>query len=1040
MCLRFSFTVILLFTTSFMFSQSKSTIKEYRKTFTTYPYSDPDPVPDFKKIYPYFRFDGFTDKPIQKEWKVVELENEYIKVMILPGIGGKIWTAIEKSTNQPFIYYNHSVKFRDVAMRGPWTSGGIEANYGIIGHTPNCASPVDYIVKQKEDGSASCYIGWLDLLTRTNWCIEINLPADKAYFTTHSMWYNNTAIEQPYYHWMNVGIKTKGNLQFVYPGTKYIGHEGEYSDWPVNKTNNKKIDFYEQNNFGGYKSYHVFGKYADFFGAYWHDDDFGMARYSLHEEKAGKKIWIWGLSQQGMIWEKLLTDTDGQYAEIQSGRLFNQNAEGSTLTPFKHLSFEPYATDEWTEYWYPVLHTKGFVKANEYGALNVGYKEEWLKIYFSPVREINDQLVIKQDGKIIYNKLIHVSPLKVFVDSVKTSTPPIDLLISIGENKFVYSSDPHADELSRPVDAPADFNWNTAYGYYIAGKEFMDQRLYAKAEEKLIQSLKLDSNFLPALNKMAELYYHNMEYAKALVLSKRALSIDTHDGASNYYYGLINEKLGNITDAKDGFDLAVLSSSYRAAAYTALSELYLNEKKYDKALHYTDRALFYNAGNVSAYKIKAMLYRKQGKQTEATQALSAIENMDPLSHFSSFEKYLWSNREEDKKNFLSEIQNELPYQSFLELAMDYYNNGCLEDAFKVLDLSPSHALVNYWKDYINYKLGNKHGQYVAEGNKNSPAFVLPFRAESLSMLQWVTSQTSDWKPKYYLALLYRSANNIEESNKLMNEIGNDPGESFFYAARASMNNDDTRKEKDLLKAYELDKEQWRYVKKLSEYFLDKQDGAKALSLVEPFYKKHPDNYIIGLLYSKCLFQNKRYSDAGNLLLSVNVIPFEGATEGRELYRQAMLMQAIQRIKDEKYKKAIGLISKAKLFPQNLGSGKPYDEDIDYRAEYYLAALCYERMKNKEAADKMYKGVAAFQNGNEGYKTNFVLQAWALKEAGNDDAAKRLMDKKLSLEKNIEYAEWFRDIFSGTNEREIEMKDGNMLLLKEIAGLRKSRKK
>lgn len=134
-----------------VFSQpEKSIIKEYSKSFTTYPYSDPNPVPLLTPLYPYFRYDGFTDKPVQKEWKVVELENDYIKVMILPEVGGKIWTAIEKSTGQPFIYYNHVVKFRDIAMRGPYTSGGLELNYGIIGHTPNCATPVDYIIEEKK--------------------------------------------------------------------------------------------------------------------------------------------------------------------------------------------------------------------------------------------------------------------------------------------------------------------------------------------------------------------------------------------------------------------------------------------------------------------------------------------------------------------------------------------------------------------------------------------------------------------------------------------------------------------------------------------------------------------------------------------------------------------------------------------------------------------------------------------------------------------------------------------------------------------------
>ncbi len=142
---------------------------------------------------------------------------------------------------------------------------------------------------------------------------------------------------------MNAGIKAAGNLELIYPGTHYIGHGGEVFPWPIHPGNGKNLSFYEQNDFGPYKSYHVFGRHTDFFGAYWHDDDFGMGRYSTRDDKLGKKAWIWGLSRQGMIWEKLLTDTDGQYVEVQSGRLFNQAAEGSTLTPFKHRGFEPYA-------------------------------------------------------------------------------------------------------------------------------------------------------------------------------------------------------------------------------------------------------------------------------------------------------------------------------------------------------------------------------------------------------------------------------------------------------------------------------------------------------------------------------------------------------------------------------------------------------------------------------------------------------------------------------------------------------------------------
>ena len=116
----------------------------------------------------------------------------------------------------------------------------------------------------------------------------------------------------------------------------------------------------------------MLGRESDFWGAFWHDDDFGMGRYSPRDEKLGKKIWIWGLSRQGMIWEKLLTDTDGQYVEVQSGRSFNQAAEESTRTPFKHRGFLPYGTDTWTEYWFPVVGTKGLVAAPRSAASTCG--------------------------------------------------------------------------------------------------------------------------------------------------------------------------------------------------------------------------------------------------------------------------------------------------------------------------------------------------------------------------------------------------------------------------------------------------------------------------------------------------------------------------------------------------------------------------------------------------------------------------------------------------------------------------------------------
>ena len=154
----------------------KAIIKEEQRTIKTYPFSDPNPVPVLTsnpKIYPYHKFEGYALEGESKNWNVVHLENEHIEVWVLPEVGGKVWGAREKSKGAEFIYRNEVLKFRNIAMRGPWTSGGIEFNFGIIGHTPATATPVDYKIIEETDGSVSCIVGATDWPSRTDWRVKI---------------------------------------------------------------------------------------------------------------------------------------------------------------------------------------------------------------------------------------------------------------------------------------------------------------------------------------------------------------------------------------------------------------------------------------------------------------------------------------------------------------------------------------------------------------------------------------------------------------------------------------------------------------------------------------------------------------------------------------------------------------------------------------------------------------------------------------------------------------------------------------------------
>ncbi|WP_017497328.1 DUF5107 domain-containing protein [Flavobacterium sp. WG21] len=1026
------FLSVLLFGSLFVNAQNKPTIKEYKKVFTTYPFSDPDPIPKpDTKVYPYFRFDSFTDKPVQKEWKVIELENDYIKLMILPEIGGKVWSAVEKSTGKDFIYNNHVIKFRDIAMRGPWTSGGVEGNYGIIGHTPNCATPVDYITLTRADGSISCVIGVLDLLTRTSWKLDINLPKDKAYFTTNSFWFNSTETEQPYYTWMNTGIKAAESLQFIYPGQSYIGHNGEHNSWPIDKENGKDLSFYKNNDFGGYKSYHVFGKYDDFFGGYYHDEDFGMGRYGNHDDKPGKKIWIWGLSQQGMIWEKLLTDTDGQYVEVQSGRLFNQASEGSSLTPFKQRSFAPYQTDLWTEYWFPVKQTKGFVKANNYGAVNVKNENGWLKIYFSPLQKLNEKLEVFDNGKKIYSKDISVNTLQSFKDSIQIAVDPNQLKLTLGENKLVWNSAPEDGNLNRPLEIPKDFDHNSVYGLYLQGKNYLSFKDYVKAEEKLTACLQKDPNYAPALADLAILQIRKFQYREALHSASKALSIDTYHSAANYYYGLANLHLGNTTDAKDGFDIAAASVEFRSSAYTALSKIYFRENDLAKAAEYAEKSLRNNQDNLESLQLLAVLSRLQNNKSRAVEILNTINNVDPLNHFVGFEKYLWDLSEASKQHFTALIQNEMPQQTYLELGIWYTQLGRKEEALKVLSLALPNAEIVYWKAYLENK--------AVDLSKIQPDNSFPFRGETAEILEKLIKTNPQWQLKYHLALIEWNRDNVSKAKDLFLQCANLPVDPAFYGAKASLfKNDPQLVLSSLQQAIKIDSQSWRYPKLLTEYYIAQKQFDKALATAAPFYKKHPQNYLMGMLYAKTLLLNKKYAAADTFLTQLEILPFEGATAGRQLYHEAKLMQALAEIKNKQYKKALQLISDAKLWPKNLGVGKPYDEDIDERLENWLNYQCYTSLGDTDKAKDALQNIIAFNPKVDNTVMNFLpanqlITAWAIEKTSSEQKAEEWLQKQARLYPDNKIVQWTFETYrkKQSNILTEEEKDGEVRIIEKL---------
>ena len=988
----------------------EASISEQKITMKTYLFSDPDPVPDMEKNYPYFRFDGYTNKSTQQEWNMVVLENPYIKLYVCPDIGGKIWGAIEKSTGGEFLYFNDVVKFRDVAHRGPWTSGGIEFNFGVMSHVSTCSTPQDYVLKENDDGSVSCVIGAIDLHTRTKWNVEIRLPGDKAFVETTASWFNTHEVPVTFYHYMNAAAKTAGNLEFLYPGSYHIGHDGKGGEWPVE--NGIDISFYDNNDFGSYKSYHVINAYSNYFGGYWHEDDFGFGRLGHYEEMPGKKLWLWGLADEGEIWVDLLTDTKGQYIEFQSGKSFNQAMEGSSLTPFKHSEFIPFDADISKELWFPLKQTGGMVAASEYAVLNVQKIDGSVRILLSALQKIGSSLVVASGGKILGQEAVDLEPLELFTMDVRLDATR-DFSVRLGDELLEYSSKREDLIVDRPVDPNPDFDWNSAIGLFTKGFELEKQQsyipgghAYRKAHDLYLKSLELDPAYAPALNRLAFSYYRRMEYQKALVCALRSLAIDTYDPEANYLFGLVNAKLGKSTNAKSGFSIAVQSTQYRNAAYTQLARLHLREKKFSKASAYALKALDFNRHNMVALEILALAQRQLGESAQAERTLEKIADLDATSAFVRYERIRPGKA--DKHSLQGLITNELPAESYLRLAIQYFHYGLPGESIEILRLSPEHALVYLWLAYLDPA---EEQHWLEAGLEMPPDFVFPYRAETYAVLDHLMKKNDNWKLRYYAALVCWKKDLLEKAREFIEACGDEPEYVPFYLAKAKLFEQDREvKNAALARARAIQPENWRVNLALVEKHLVDGEFEQAAMLARESLKDYPERSVLGLHYATALLELEEYKKCISFLESYEVIPFEGAVRGRIIYREASIRESLAALRKNQYKKAIEYAQKATLWPRNLGSGKPYN--ADERLEDYIMAFSYEKLGRKTEADACFARVRDYRIQDHQQENAFLyLQVDALKNAGKQEAALRLIESARSKDPGNPYVAWVRSMES-----------------------------
>lgn len=935
-------------------------IKEEIVSLPTYDFGKGNPVPvlaENPKIYPYFKFEEYEHSPKSKNWKVVTLENEYIKVMILPEIGGKVWGAIEKSTGEEFLYKNEVIKFRNIAMRGPWTSGGIEFNFGIIGHHPATATAVDYLTRTNTDGSVSCIVGNLDLPSNTRWTVEIRLEKDKAYFETNASWYNASPLTESYYNWMTAAAVATNDLEFFIPGNAYVEHNGDAHPWPIDEEG-RNLAMYKNNNFGPAKSYHVVGEYNDFFGGYYHDRNFGFGQWSPYEEMPGQKLWLWALSRSGGIWEDLLTDTDGQYIEFQAGRLFDQYSAGAT-NPISQVGFDPYMMDRWSEIWFPIKEIGGMEDASKHGILNVETENGEVIIGINALQKIDSKLRVVVNGITSVEK-IGMQPMEVFKTNLPAKvTDTIEVFIDGTE--LSYSNNPEANIIKRPFYPDKNLKVSKSEQLLFEGTEALEFREFELAHQKLSELVALDPSHQAGLIKLAELEFRRTNYNIALKLANSVLQMDTYHSGANYIAGITYRAQNEHINALESLGWAARDIKYRSVAYSQMAEVYLLDKKNIRAKTYANKALDFNTYNINAREVLLSVQRLIGNKDGFENEMSAITSIDPLNHFVENQNNLLLGDQALDIHTSENITNEFKAETLLALALRNLEMGFKEEALATLGAN-SDTKIKIWKAYLNRDLvPEKAAQLLNEITSANVTFVFPYRRETIPVLEWATTQNSNWKLKYYLAQNYIAVGSKEKGISILRDLGTTPTSDIFYRFRAKFIKDDSfeNKSKDYQKALALNPKDWKVWEESIQFYLNIEKYDLAYNLSKKAYRNFKNNYNIGLAHAKSLLNTKRFDDVLNVLKSVQVLPYEHASESRKIYTRAHMAVALKLMNKRNFEKAITILNKSKEWPENIGVGKPYQPDE--RAQDYMLAIAYSNIDNTKKSEELLKAVTNYTN-------------------------------------------------------------------------------
>jgi Tfp pilus assembly protein PilF len=767
-------------------------------TLPTYPVGPAEPNPMFYAgrqyqgargpIYPYPLLDQLGDTREERTWRALWLENEYVKLSVLPEIGGRIFTALDKTNGYDFFYRQHVIKPALIGMLGAWISGGVEWNV-LHHHRATTFMPVQSAIASNADGSRTIWIGETEWRHRMRWVVGITLRPGRSWVEVSVRMVNRTPLSHSVLYFANPAVSANESYQILFPpdvAWATFHAKVEFSPWPIARGRFRGTDYAPGTDLSWWKnhpnpvSFFVYDSNLDFFGGYDHARHAGVAHVADHETVPGKKLWEWGNGPDGRAWDAILTDDDGPYIELMAGGYSDNQPDYSWIAPGE--------TKALVQRWFPIRDLEGLAAANLEAAANIDVEGGVARVAVNTTTaRPGARLRLVAGERVLAEETVDVAPDRPLVREIGVGSLTRDdlrLSLTSAEGEELLSLTP-VERLDTPeptpyAPPPPPKEVKSVEELVLAGRrleQFHNPSI--EPEPYYREALRRDpgdsgANAALGLLALRRGLFEDSERLTGLAVSRvTANHTRARSGEAQYLHGLSLVALGRDDEARRELAAAGWDPAFTAAAALAEARLESRHGRTGHALALLDKAVAAAPDDTAALCLKAALRRHAGDSEAARRAAAAALVLDPLDPLAAREWHLARDAaaaeagdagvEATARAALRSLDEDA---YALEAAHDYAAAGLLDDAIAVLEArlpadrpgATADPLVAYTLGWLEARRGDREraASWYRRGRGLPSDYCFPFRLESLAVLEAASvHDPTDPRAPYYLGnLLY----------------------------------------------------------------------------------------------------------------------------------------------------------------------------------------------------------------------------------------------------------------------------------------------